>query len=148
MIPKAGSTITYTSGWPKNQNRGWERPGESVGRMAMRSHAKSRIDQTKSGMRVHVIPRARMLWIVTIKLIAPASDEAERMWRERIHRSWPLPGAWVESGGYDVQPACAAPPFAQKLSIITAPPRKKSQYESAFSLGNATSRAPIMSGTR
>ena len=28
------------------------------------------------------------------------------------------------------------------------PPKRKSQYESAFRRGNAMSRAPIMSGTR
>ena len=31
---------------------------------------------------------------------------------------------------------------------ITSPPNRNSQYESAFSRGNATSRAPIISGTR
>ena len=116
--------------------------------MTTSSNAKISIDQTKSGMRIQLIPRVRRLWMVTMKLIAPASDEAVRMWSERIQRSWPLPGAWVESGGYAVQPDFAAPPSAKKLSISTAPPRKKSQYESAFSRGKATSRAPIISGTR
>jgi hypothetical protein len=32
------------------------------------------IAQMKSGMRVQLIPRVRMFWIVTMKLIAPASD--------------------------------------------------------------------------
>ena len=107
------------------------------------------IAQQKSGMRIHDIPLARMLWIVTTKLIAPTSDEIERMCSPRIQRSWPLPGACsVESGTYDVHPARAAPPFAKKLSISTTPPSRKSQYESAFSRGNAMSRAPIISGTR
>ena len=48
---------------------------------------------------LHDIPGARRLWIVTTKLIAPASDDAERMWSERIQRSWPLPGVVSESGG-------------------------------------------------
>ena len=37
------------------------------------------IDQTKSGTRIQFMPRARMFWIVTMKLIAPASDESVRM---------------------------------------------------------------------
>ncbi len=51
-------------------------------------------------MRIQVIPGVRMLWIVTMKLIAPASDASEVMWRPRIQRSWPLPGlnSAVESG--------------------------------------------------
>ena len=49
-------------------------------------------------MRVQLIPRVRMLWIVTMKLIAPTSDAALTMCIERIQRSCPLPGDWVESG--------------------------------------------------
>ncbi len=33
-----------------------------------------------------------MLWIVTSRLIAPASDEIVRMWSDRIQRSMPCPG--------------------------------------------------------
>jgi hypothetical protein len=36
---------------------------------------------------------------------------------------------------------------AKKLPRRTMPPKRKSQYESAFSLGKAMSRAPIISGT-
>ena len=59
------------------------------------------------------MPRVRMLWIVTMKLIAPTADEIERMWSERIQRSWPLPCAASDSGGYAVQPVFAAPPAAR-----------------------------------
>ena len=38
----------------------------------------------KSGIRVQVMPRARMFVIVTMKLIAPASDDSVSTWRERI----------------------------------------------------------------
>ena len=73
---------------------------------------------TNSGMRNHVIPRARMLWIVTMKLIAPRIDEIEVRWMARIQRSWPLPGskACSESGGYEYQPARAAPPAENQLA--------------------------------
>ena len=65
-----------------------------------------------------------MLWIVTMKLIAPASEESVMMWSERIHRSWPLPSAARDRGGYAVQPVFAAPPAAknekQKMSPAKA----------------------------
>ena len=71
------------------------------------------------------MPGVRMLWIVTTKLIAPASDEMVRMCSPRIHRSGPFPGMCrVESGVYIVQPPRAGPFFAKKLSISTTPPRK------------------------
>ena len=41
-----------------------------------------------------------------------------------------------------------APPAAKKLRNIVPPPKRNSQYESAFKRGNAMSRAPIISGTR
>ena len=74
------------------------------------------IVQTKSGMRIHVIPRVRMLWIVTTKLIAPAMDEIVVRWMPRIQRSWPTIGSCTESGGYWYQPPCAAPPSTKKLA--------------------------------
>jgi hypothetical protein len=48
-----------------------------------------------------VIPRVRMLRIVTAKLIEPASDESVSRCSERIHRSTPFPGLYseLESGG-------------------------------------------------
>ena len=53
----------------------------------------------KSGIRISVIPAARMLWIVTMKLTAPTSDESVSTCRARIHMSWPRPGECsVESG--------------------------------------------------
>ncbi len=58
-----------------------------------------------------------MFVIVTMKLIAPASDDSVSTWSARIQRSCPRPGEWsVESVAYDVQPASAAPPLASKLA--------------------------------
>ena len=62
-------------------------PAESTGRTTISSHAYTSTDQTNSGIRIHDIPRVRMLWIVTMKLTAPTADEIVRMWIERIHRS-------------------------------------------------------------
>ena len=83
-----------------------------------------------------------------MKFTAPATVETVRRWSERIQRSCPFPGAWIDSGAYAVQPVSAAPPSAKKLSMSTPPPKTKNQYESAFRRGNAMSAAPIISGTR
>ena len=52
------------------------------------------IDQTKSGIRRQVIPGARMLTIVTRKLIELMIDETPTRWRPRIQRSWPVCGEY------------------------------------------------------
>ncbi len=69
-------------------------------------------------MRIQPIPGARMLWIVTMKLIAPRIDEIVVRWIARIQRSCPFPGsnARSESGGYEYQPARAAPPPENQLA--------------------------------
>ena len=59
-------------------------PAESAGSARSRRIAYVSIPQTKSGMRIHVMPGARMLWIVTMKLIAPSSEDSVRMWMLRI----------------------------------------------------------------
>ena len=50
-------------------------------------------------MRIHDIPRVRMLWIVTMKLMTPNIEESVMTWIARIHRSWPFPCAATDSGG-------------------------------------------------
>ena len=97
------------------------RPAESTGSTKRSITEYTSIDQTKSGNRIHDMPRARMLWIVTMKLIAPAADEIVRMWIERIHRSCPFPGAITDSGAYAVQPVFAAPPAARNEDRKTRP---------------------------
>ena len=64
-------------------------------------NAVTRIAQQNSGMRCMVSPGARMLKMVTMKLMAPRTDEAPAMCRLRIPKSTPAPG-WksaLESGG-------------------------------------------------
>ncbi len=57
-------------------------------------------DQANSGIRCRVMPGARMLKIVVMKLIAPRMDEAPARWSARMAQSMAGP-AWpaVESGG-------------------------------------------------
>ncbi|MNL25128.1 hypothetical protein D3C87_1465990 [compost metagenome] len=94
------------------------------------------------------MPGARMLRMVTMKLIAPMIEETPTTCRPRIHMSTPRPGEKKppERGGYSVQPAAAAPP-KKKLDIIIRAPKGSIQKAMAFRRGKAMSRAPIMMGT-
>src|SRR6516164_7697754 len=60
----------------------------------------------------------------------------------------PSPAGMVAlaNSGYEVQPEAAAPPSTKKLMRMTAKAGHMNQYDIMFSLGNAMSRAPIMSG--
>ena len=64
------------------------------------SHTVTRIDHTNSGMRCSVMPGARMLKMVVMKLMAPRIELAPARWSERMAKSIAGPG-WpeVESGG-------------------------------------------------
>src|SRR5690606_15215078 len=108
-------------------------------------------DQAKSGILCSVMPGARMLKMVVMKLMAPRIDEAPATCSDRIAKSDAGPGEpEVESGGYIVQPVPAPWPPAEpgmKKEIISS--RKaggSSQNEMLFSRGNAMSGAPIMIG--
>ena len=91
MIPIPGRARTYTSGWPKNQKRFWNRYGlppalerkkevctprskATISRVAIRTGAAStirievlRAPQQKIGSRLQVRPGARMATIVAIR---------------------------------------------------------------------------------
>src|SRR5215469_12894186 len=101
-----------------------------------------------------VMPGARMLRIVTRKFIEPRIDDVPRMITPTSHRLWPK-GPRTLSGAYEVQPASAAPVLnlpdgsgKKKPDRIMSPAGTIIQKDSALILGNATSRAPIISGTR
>src|SRR6266540_1017699 len=112
------------------------------------------IAHTKSGRRCIVMPGVRMLRMVTRKLIEPRIDDAPRMKTPISQRLWPN-GPWTLSGGYDVQPASAAPVANLPVGSgkknpdrISKPAGGTSQNDSALIFGNAMSRAPIISGTK
>ena len=52
-----------------------------------------------SGIRVSRMPGARMLWMVTMKLIAPRIEDSDRMCSPTIQKSMPWPGDCSDSGG-------------------------------------------------
>ncbi len=108
MMPKAGRIMMYTSGWPKNQNRCWYSIGSpppagskkavpklrsvssmvsapaSTGIASSSRIAVMNSPHTNSGMRCMVMPGARILMMVVMKLIAPRIDEMPAMCSDRI----------------------------------------------------------------
>ena len=123
MMPKPGRIITYTSGWPKNQNKCWNNSGSrppsglkkvvpklrsvssmvmapaSTGSTSSSRPAVTRIDQTNSGILCRVMPGVRMLRMVVMKLIAPRIEEAPARWIDRMAKSTAGPGCPVVDSG-------------------------------------------------
>ena len=102
---------------------------------------------TKTGMRMRLMPGARMLMTVTMRLTAPLSDAMPRIWRPKTQKSMLWPGRTSVRGVYPNQPPLGIPP-RKKLEYMNSPPARKTQKPRAFSRGKATSRAPIISGSR
>ena len=75
-------------------------PPASTGSASSSRKAVISTDQANSGILCSVMPGARMLKIVVMKLIAPRIDDAPAMWSARMAKSIAGPG-WpeVESGG-------------------------------------------------
>src|SRR3569832_1424532 len=112
----------------------------------------TRIDHTNSGILCRVMPGARMLKMVVMKLMAPRIDDAPAMWIDRIAKSTAGPG-WpeVDSGAYMVQPVPApsepGSPSTKVEMIKSAKEAGSSQNETLFMRGNAMSGAPSINGT-
>jgi hypothetical protein len=111
-------------------------------------NAVTRIDHTNSGILCRVMPGARMLKIVVMKLMAPMIDEAPAKCIEKISMSIAGPGLPIgpDSGGYNVQPTPAPPPTMVEPKS-NAKDGTKSQKLMLFMRGNAMSGEPIISGT-
>ncbi len=115
MMPKNGSAMMYTSGWPKNQNRCCHRiapplvasktcapnrrsaSSTSSAAASTGNAIRIRIDvnsvfQTKIGIRNIVMPGARIPMMVVMKLTAPRIVPKPDSARPMIHRSAPSPG--------------------------------------------------------
>src|ERR1700694_1948581 len=101
------------------------------------------VAHTKRGVRVHVMPGARILRIVTRKF-KPVIVAETPIRKIAMHHMLVPNDICTENGGYSVHPACGAP--YRKLANSKMPAGGKSQKLIMFSHGNATSRAPICSG--
>ena len=106
----------YTSGWPNSQKRCWYSNGspplvakkkfvekfrsKNTMMSAAVTHgiantvrkAVTSIIQTKTGMRMSVIPGARMFRIVTMKLMPEVTDPKPSITRPTVQKSGPWPG--------------------------------------------------------
>ncbi len=108
-----------------------------------------RMFQVKIGIRNMVMPGARSVMIVVIMFTAPRMVPRPEITSPTTHMFAPAPGLCCESlsGGYPVQPKSGPPPGVRKPPTTIRPPNRYSQYAAALSRGNATSGAPICSGT-
>src|SRR6188508_2135139 len=92
--------------------------------------------QVRIDIRNSVTPGARILKIVTRKLIAPRMDAVPMRTRPTIHRSVPVPLYFPpDSGGYSVQPEAAEPPETKKPEAISRPPSGRSHSDRALIRG-------------
>src|SRR2546423_8952156 len=98
--------------------------------------AVAKVAQVKSGIRVHVMPGARILMIVTMKF-KPVIVELMPMRKIATHHQLVPGGPCSETGAYSVQPASGAPYRYDKNKI--APEIGKIQKLSMLSQGKATS---------
>src|SRR5699024_1376289 len=101
----------------------------------------------KIGIRNIVMPGQRNVMIVVVMLTAPRMVPRPEMINPKIHRLAPVPGVYSpDNGAYAVQPNPGAPSGIKNADNNIKPPNRYSQYENAFSRGNATSGAPICNG--
>src|SRR5579864_9417073 len=122
------------------------RPSNAAERFAVamnERNAVTAVAHTNSGMRVHVMPGARILMIVT-KKFRPVIVLDTPMRKIAMHHMLVPNDSSRLIGGYSVQPASGAP--QRKLPKSRMPAGGNSQKLNMFSHGNATSRAPICSG--
>lgn len=103
IAPNPGRIRIYTSGWPKNQNRCWNKIGSpppigskndvlqfrskisivrapaKTGRARINRPTVIRTDQINKGIFSVGIPSIRLFAIVVVKLIPPRSDDTPAM---------------------------------------------------------------------
>lgn len=105
-------------------------------------------DHTNRGIRSYLIPAARILSTVVIKLTAPKIEDAPARCKEKIPRStapplWAIP---LDKGGYTVHPV-PTPLSTNPLNKRRVRAGGKSQNLMLFIRGNAMSGAPSIKGT-
>jgi hypothetical protein len=112
-------------------------------------HTVRRMDWENSGMSRMRIPSARNRWNVVRKFTDPRVTAATNSISPRMVAVAPTCGVYAGtfSGMYIVQPPDSELPMKNDTATIS-PENRYSQYDSAFSRGNARSSAPICSGTK
>ena len=116
-MPMPGRIRMYTSGWPNNQKRCWyssgSPPADATKKFVEKLRSKktmisaavtagiantvrnavTSIIHTKTGIRMSVMPGARMLRIVTTKLTPDVTDPMPSITRPTAQKSGPWPGS-------------------------------------------------------
>src|SRR5438046_2511065 len=94
-------------------------------------------------MRIQLMPGARMLWIVTMKLIAPTSDESAARCSERVERPCAVQGEEAAGGEEDERRADVEQ--ADALVVDSRDPRRDAPAAPVGAIGlrsNRHSRIP------
>ena len=94
----------------------------------------------KSGIRVQLIPCVRMFAIVTMKLIVPRRDERVSTCGRGSRRPGRCLRSAATAAGRPSSPTSPSP-WAKKESSRITPPKRKSQYDIAFSAEGHVPRA-------
>src|SRR5580658_2182956 len=94
-------------------------------------------DHTVSGMRIMVMPLARISSVVVRKFRAPISDAKQKIAILVIHKSAPSPSpgpacCTALSGGYPVHPCNGAPPETKNAAMMHTNATNVVQNESMF----------------
>src|SRR5207249_8912996 len=128
---------------PSWRSINWRMPAESSTpnasnpRIAVMNHA-----QHVNGMRISVMPFARISSVVVMKVSAPINAPMQKIAMLMIHRSAPKPSPGPAdgsalNGAYPVHPCSGAPPVTKNAATRTRNPRNVVQNESMLSTGNA-----------
>lgn len=120
----------------------------NTGNESKSKNAVTNTAHTNNGNLCINIPGARMLKIVTIKLIAPKIELVPDKWKLKIAKSTDGPecACIEESGGYTVHPV-PAPPSTKAENKSNNNEGGNNQKLILFIRGNAISGAPINKGT-
>ena len=110
-----------------------------------------RVIHVKTGSLIMVIPGARMLIMVVMKLKDASNDATPRICRAKIQKSGPISPITSAKrvsvrGAYPNHPIAGDPPVKNQLRLRISPPAIKHQRLNVFMRGKATSRAPICKG--
>ena len=112
-----------------------------------------RVIQVKTGILIMVMPGARMLMIVVMKLKEARRLASPSICNEKIQKSGPIsPSTSAKrvsvKGAYPNHPMAGDPPVKNQERLRMIPPDTKHLRDSAFIRGKASSLAPICKGIR
>ncbi len=112
LVPKFRSNKTSKS------------PTVMIGNEKSSRNATTNCIHTKTGRRKKVMPGARIMKMVVMKLTAPSNDATPSSRSPIAQKSIRTTSGWVESGAYPNQPPSGNPPRKNELDRKIDPERK------------------------